>query len=147
MYFKLQTESQRLYYFSMLLLCILNQVLGLTGLDRVKRLRLRGYGEFGQDRLELLAAGFLTPLHHLVQKWRVGLGHDDSSHRRRSGQLSQQHKVSEQCYRVSHSDWLNSTMVISIFILKADVIKKTLTVFTRDTETNVSLCVCYGMFS
>lgn len=47
---------------------------------------LRGYGEFRQDRLELLAAGFLTPLHHLVQE-SVGLGHDDSSHRRRSGQL------------------------------------------------------------
>lgn len=54
---------------------------------------LRGYGEFWQDRLELLAAGFLTPLHHLVQERSVGLGHDDSSHRRRSGQLSQKHRV------------------------------------------------------
>lgn len=42
----------------------------------------RGYGEFRQDRLELLAAGFLTPLHHLVQERSVALGHDDVSHRR-----------------------------------------------------------------
>lgn len=48
----------------------------------VWELCLRGYGEFWQDRLEVLAAGFLTPLHHLVQERSVGLGHDDSTHRR-----------------------------------------------------------------
>lgn len=49
---------------------------------------LRGYSQFGQDRLELLAAGFLIPLRHLVQERRVGLGHDDCRRRRRSTQLS-----------------------------------------------------------
>lgn len=34
-----------------------------------------GYGQFRQDSLELLPAGFLVPLHHLVQQ-SVGLRHD-----------------------------------------------------------------------
>ena len=59
-------------------------------------LRLRGYGEFWQDSLELLAAGFLTPLHHLVEERRVGLGHDDSDHWGGSGQLSQRQTGLEQ---------------------------------------------------
>lgn len=42
-----------------------------------------GYGEFGQDRFELLAAGVLTPLQHLLQQ--SGLRHTVS--RTRSEQL------------------------------------------------------------
>lgn len=53
---------------------------------------LRGYCELWQDRLELLAAGFLTPLHHLVEERSVGLRHDDCRQRRRSGQLSTTHR-------------------------------------------------------
>jgi len=54
---------------------------------------LRGYGEFGQDRLEILAAGFLTPLQHLVQERRVGLGHDDSGHRRVRNSVARRKKL------------------------------------------------------
>lgn len=57
----------------------ISQTISVTG--------LRGYGELWQDRLELLAAGFLTPLHHLVEERSVGLRHDDCRQRRRSGQL------------------------------------------------------------
>lgn len=64
---------------------------------------LLGYCEFRQDGLELLAAGFLTPLHHLVQERGVSLGHGGSRRRRRSGQLLKREDVSEQWSKVSQS--------------------------------------------